>query len=358
MKIVLLSLKGLGDTLIQIPLIRAIKAARPDAQMTILVPDRSCAELFSACPYMRPVVVPFRKPGLKLAVDIFKLLLFLRSEKFDIALTTFPSNRVWYNLLAFWTGAPKRITHSYGYAAARTFSFLQNCRVPAGRAKHSVEHNLDLLGPLGMARPERPDMTPWLSPEDEGYADNFLKENGLGAGARIAGIQAAINPDRMYKAWGPENMAVFAALMDWLKETAGVTPLLFAGPDEEKSAALILGMSKYRHLAAPRAGVNKIGALMKRCELFINTDSGLGHLAAAVGTPTVTAFGPSNPALSAPYGGKGIVINPGLACAPCYSYPYSSVRPQAGCAKRECLRLIDLEKIKDAAAGQLGLPLP
>ena len=60
-----------------------------------------------------------------------------------------------------------------------------------------------------------------------------------------------------------------------------------------------------------------IAALIKRCSIFINTDSGLGHIAASLNVPTFTIFGPANPLWTRPYNKKAVVIRKGLPCQPC-----------------------------------------
>ncbi|MCM2266171.1 MAG: glycosyltransferase family 9 protein [Elusimicrobiales bacterium] len=353
MKILILSLKGLGDTLMMIPLLRAINRALPAARLTVLVPDSACEDALRNCPFVRAVKVGFRHPRPALLPETLKLLFFLRREKFDASITTFPSNKLWYNLLARWTGAPRRITHSYAHAPLATLAALQNLRIPAEPHKHEVEHNMDLLAGLALD-PEAPrDLAPWLTAEDEAFAEAFIRENGLG-GARLAGLHPAVNPAQIYKAWAPSVLKTLAALADWLCADRGLKVIVFCGPDEKEAAAAVLANAAQRPALCAGASVTQAAALIKRCSLFVNTDSGLGHLAAAVGVPSVTVFGPSNPAMTAPYGRRNAVVGPKLPCAPCYDYPYASTRMRLKCGGRECLHDIDLARLKAAAASLTG----
>lgn len=348
MKILVISLKGLGDTLMAVPLLRAINRARPEARLTVLVPDRTCEELLKNCPFVRTVRVGFRRPGPGLIPQTLKLLWLLRSEKFDAAITTFPSNRPWYNLLARWTGSPLRVTHAYAHAPLATLAFLQNRRVPAAPPKHELEHNMDLLAGLGLDPAAAKDISLWPSPEDEVFADNFLKDKGL-AGERVIALHPAVNPLQIYKAWAPETLKTLAEFADWAAGEFRAKVLVFCGPDEKDAAAALLANARVQHQVCGGASVNQAAALIKRCALFVNTDSGLGHLAAAAGVPSVTVFGPANPGMTAPYGSRALVVAPALPCAPCYDYPYGSTRPRIKCGGRECLRSIDLPRLKAAA---------
>ncbi len=348
MKILVLSLKGLGDTLMALPLLRALAAARPEARLTMLVPDSACEELLRGLPHVTALRVGFRRPGPGLILQVLRLLWRLRAERFDASVTTFPSNRPWYNLLARWAGAPLRVTHDYEHGRLTTLAFLQNRRVPSAPPKHEVEHNLDLLAPLGAPAPAAPEPVYEPAPEDRSFAETFFASNGL-AGAKVLGLHPAIAPGQVYKAWSPAALKMLASFSDWAADGLGLKVLVFCGPDEKEAAAALLACAARRHLLFEGGTLGRTAALIARCSLFVNTDSGLGHLAAAVGVPTVTIFGPANPAMTRPYGARSHVVAPALPCAPCYDYPYASTRPRVKCGGSECLRDINLPGLKSAA---------
>lgn len=348
MKILVLSLKGLGDTLMALPLLRAIAAARPEARITMLVPDGACEELLRGLPYVTALRVGFRRPGPALIGQVLRLLWRLRAERYDASVTTFPSNRPWYNLLARWAGAPLRVTHDYGHRRLAALAFLQNRRVPSAPPKHEVEHNLDLLAPLGAPPPAAPDLSYEPAGADKSFAESFFASKGL-AGAKVLGLHPAVDPAQVYKAWSPAAVKTLAAFADWADAELGLKVLVFCGPDEKEAAEALVSGAARRHLLFEGGTLGRTAALIARCSLFVNTDSGLGHLAAAVGVPTVTLFGPANPAMTRPYGARGHVLAPALPCAPCYDYPYASIRPRVKCGGTDCLRDIDLPGLKSAA---------
>ncbi len=356
MKILLISIKGLGDTVYLIPAIRAIKRRFPDASMTIVVRDAKGAELFRNCPWVKPVLINYRKTGPADLLGHLRAVLALRAERFDFSITSFPSNRLVYNLFAFLAGAGKRITHSYDFAAWRTLPFLQDCRVRSERRRHAVDKNMDLLAGLGLdpAAEER-DMSPWLSAADEAAAGAFLAAGDFGgASGPLVGVHPSISRAQVYKNWDRGNIKVFAGLLDWLRYEYDARTLVFAGPDEEEAASEIISLARAPQVKVPDADINTVAAILKRCSLFINTDSGLGPLAAAVGTPCVTALGPTDPVVTAPYGPRNATVTSGLACAPCYMYPYSSTSPRLACRAPACMGVIDPEKFKSAVRERLG----
>ncbi len=356
MKILLISLKGLGDTVYMIPMIRRLREEYGGEPMTLVVRDRKCVELFANCPYIRPVLIDYKKTDPASLYGHLKTILALRREEFDVSLTSYPANRLVYNLFAFFAGAKKRITHHYDFAAWRTLPFLQNFRIDSDRDKHQVEKNLDLLSCLGPDQTTgKPDMSLWLAAPDEEYARTFLRDRGIDAGTDLViGVHPSISKAQVYKNWAPENINVFAELIDWLAAEYKAKVLVFSGPDEKEAADRIIALAKSGPIQVARAETNKIATMLKSCRLFINTDGGLGPLAAAAGTATITVLGPTSPAVTAPYGGGNTAITLGLACAPCYMYPYESTSPKIKCTAPACMGIIDINKLKKAARDHLG----
>ncbi|MBI4351433.1 MAG: glycosyltransferase family 9 protein [Elusimicrobia bacterium] len=356
MKILLISLKGLGDTVYMIPLIRRLREKYGEEPMTLVVRDRKCVELFANCPYIRPVLIQYAKTDPASLYGHLKTLLALRRESYDASITSYPSNRLVYNLFAFCAGAKKRISHYYDFARWRTLPFLQDCRVDSDRKKHQVEKNLDLLSCLGLdPAAGKPDMSLWLSAPDEEYALSFLREKGIDPKTDlVVGVHPSISKAQVYKNWDAGNINVFAELIDWLSSEYGAKVLVFAGPDEKDAADKVLDLAKSGPVRLAGAETNKIAALLKNCRLFINTDGGLGPLAAAAGAPAITVLGPTSPAVTAPYGEKNTAITLGLACAPCYMYPYESTAPRIKCEAPACMGLIDINKLKEAVRKYLG----
>ena len=95
--------------------------------------------------------------------------------------------------------------------------------------------------------------------------------------------------------------------------------------------------------------LRELACLYRQAALVITTDSGPMHLAAAVGTPIVALFGPTDPLRTGPYGPGHRVIRRELACMPCF---------QKRCETKQCMREIDVEEVltatKEILAGIVG----
>jgi ADP-heptose:LPS heptosyltransferase len=94
------------------------------------------------------------------------------------------------------------------------------------------------------------------------------------------------------------------------------------GRTEAGVAADIVGVPARARMIRLDGPLGEAAALMERAELYVGTDSGLAHLAAAVGTPAVTIFAPADPDRVCPYGYRDLVVQPPPPCGPCFLYPW------------------------------------
>jgi ADP-heptose:LPS heptosyltransferase len=98
---------------------------------------------------------------------------------------------------------------------------------------------------------------------------------------------------------------------------------------------------------AGKTDLAQLAELYRRCALLITNDSGPMHIAAAVGTPVVAIFGPTDPALTGPYGKQHVVLRAGIPCSPCLK-PYCTHTP-----RMECMSLVSVEQVLEAVKGYI-----
>ena len=103
-------------------------------------------------------------------------------------------------------------------------------------------------------------------------------------------------------------------------------------------------------LAGPLAAA---GVLLKQADIYVGTDSGLAHLAAAVGTRAVTLFAPADPDRVAPFGNRDLVIQPPCACSPCFLYPWEATKPAMRCSPPYCIGMITAEKVAERVMAEM-----
>lgn len=264
-----------------------------------------------------------------------KLVATLRARAFDVVLDARMDVR--NDLLLATIGARRRV----GYAAGGGDVLLSDALPAPGDGSHKIADWLGLLGALGMTAGG--DATPRLalSEAERTAAGATLRRLGITPGATIVGIHpgARIATRR----WPLERFAVVAR---HVKEVHGATVLLFEEPDGYGSAMVGEGG------AVPvRGTLRELMALIARCNLVICNDSAPMHIAAALGVPTVSLFGPQRADWYGPAGeGHMVVQLADVPCRPCFdSCIFSEPFCLTGVTAEAVIRAVDL----NLGAGQI-----
>jgi heptosyltransferase-2 len=213
-------------------------------------------------------------------------------------------------------------------------------RVPLPEPRrHQVDEYRLLVEALGMPAPV---LEPRLRPPCEPALD--AEAEALLAGA-VPGEPAPIGL-HLGAAGGPAKrwaVASWAELADRLAGT-GLAPVLLGGPGDTAAADAVLRL-------AARAPASLVGRdrpallphLLRRLRCLVSADTGVAHLGAALGIPTVTLFGPTDPRLSAPRSSRAHVVAPGAPCAPCFLAECPIEHP--------CMRAITAEDVATRVRG-------
>ena len=322
-KVLILSVSGIGNTILQSPMINAI--LKRDFTTDILFKNKALESVFE---YDKRINKKYIIP--KTNKEKLKLIKELRKNRYDYTIACFPSNKSEFNLLPFLIMAKKRIIHSYNIDKLKTLSFLSNIKIKADKNLHDVDQNLNLLKLLNIdPEKEGKELIFNLGKDDEKYAEEFLKKNRLN---KPIGIHPGCDKNQKYRRWPKEY---FVELINRLTKNNNI--LLFAGPDEIEEVTWIYNNSsnKNKIFLIKEKNLNYVGALIKRCKLLISSDSGLGHIAAALKVHAFAIFGPAMASRTRPYGKYGHYISLGLP--PTLKYPFYSTSSKVKDEKQESL---------------------
>jgi ADP-heptose:LPS heptosyltransferase len=336
---------GIGNTLMALPLLHQLRRAFNDARIVVLARLRVTGEVVQRSGFADEV----RVTGPKLA-SIARHTLRLRCEKLDAYIVPFPSNRWQYTLLAALSGAGVKLMHGYEVGRVRALHLLPGItRVKAERGIHDVLQNLSLLRVFGI-EPDLSDPPRFpLSDSDRQGARQTLTRLGLPPATRPIIIHAGCRQTVLAaaKRWPAEK---YGRLIAALEERFGRRVVLVEGPEEAGVADEIRPhCGTARLFVLPLRGpLAEAAALLEQSMLYVGSDSGLAHLAAAVGTTPVTLFAPADPDRCSPFGFRHLVIQPrGKTCAPCFDYPLDSPKPRIRCREPMCIREIAVEDVLD-----------
>jgi ADP-heptose:LPS heptosyltransferase len=234
---------------------------------------------------------------LKSPGGVWRLRRLLRRLRFDVAIEAQGLTKA--AILAWLSGAPRRI--GFGRPWGRELSRWFNTETVDTPGPHIVQRNLQLLGPLGILSPEARFSVP-EHPQDRQAAAEIIARAGLERGFAVMNTGAGW-PSKL---WPADRFAAVAAHLgiDWNLPTL----VLWAGEEErEIGQRLVAGAQRHAQLAPPTT-LTQVAALARQAKLFISSDTGPLHLAAAVGTRCVGLFGPWPRDVHGPYGPGNIAL--------------------------------------------------
>lgn len=327
----------LGDLLHAVPALRALRNRFTEAEITLIgLPwARSFASRFGH--YIDRFLEFPGYPGIAEAeYDAERTQDFLRDQRhygFDLAIQMHGSG---FTSNSFARGLGAKV--DAGFYDHRNPDLLSvNAAYPDRLSE--IERNLELVRLLGCAPDSRELEFPIFS-EDAREADDLLSAP---LHRPLFGIHTSSRaPSRR---WPPER---FAHLADEIKEYTGGTVLLTGGPDDVDDTRHVRSLMTQPAIdLAGRTSLGGLAALISRLDLFLSNDTGPAHIARALGTPSVTVFGPADPVRWAARGqGRHRIVREAVHCSPCLHWDCP--------IDHRCVRWIPVSRVLDEVMELLG----
>ncbi len=341
MRILVVRLSSLGDVVHAVPAVAGLRRTFPDARIDWLVDDRyrELVDLVAAVDRRIGVPRTRRLAGLP------RLVRRLREARYDVTLDL--QGLLKSALLARSAGARRLIGLEPAHLRERPAGWLYSETPRLGDPVHVIERNLALVACLGVrARPVEFPLA------DRSSAVVREARDALGAdGARPF---ALVNPGAAWasKRWPP---ARFGALARGLASARGLRSVVLWGPGERALAERVVDAAAGAAAPAPATTVGRLVALARAAAVVVSGDTGPLHVAAAVGTPTVGIYGPSDPRRNGPWSPRDVVVSPRQACRCRLRRAGSTGVVVRRCAEeRHCLASIPVEDVAGAVARRLA----
>ena len=298
-----------GDAVMTMPALEAVRSNFPDGHITVL-----------ARPWVIPLlenhpavdrVIPYKRGnGFKEDfLEIIHVVRQIRAETFDVAILF--QNAFEAALLAFLGGVKNRVGYTTdGRGILLSHGIRRRKDIMEG---HQVEYYLAILSGMGWEAKSK-DPVLFVDPEGVESMNAMLLNNGIDKGDFVV----ALSPGAIYgpaKRWPVER---FAQIGDWAVQKWGAKVLIL-GSESEKDIGMEVS-NAMRHSALDLSGATSLAgamALIKRCGFFVTNDSGLMHVAAALGVTLVAIFGSTDPIATGPRGPKARIVQHETECAPC-----------------------------------------
>jgi lipopolysaccharide heptosyltransferase I len=327
-RILIIKPSAIGDVVHALPVLNLLRRRWPAAHLSWLVTP-ACAGLLERHPQLDEVVRferrefgrGWRNP--RVAWDLMRFMLGLARRRFDLVVDLQGLFR------SGWLAAATRAPLRAGFAKAREGAWLfYTHRVPTGPPEqHAIERYLTLAQAVGCER----------APVEFHFAVDDSDRSAVAA--LTPGRYAVLLPGANWvtKQWPVER---FAALVGPLRRRMGLECVVAGGPETKALAARIPGAVDL----AGRTNLRQLVALLERAALVVANDTGPMHIAAALGRPLVTPFGPTNPVRTGPYRRLDSVVRLDIPCSPCYS---------RRCSHVSCLEWIGIDPVVDLAGRQM-----
>jgi len=286
-------LTALGDILHTIPAVAALHAAHKSSRIDWVV-ERKWAPVLEGSPAIHDVI-PFDRRSVLGLVDCVQRL---RKNNYSCAIDF--QGLYKSSLIAMLSGAPRRIGFERGWAREGGAALLYTERVtPAGR--HVAELNYSLAEQAGASRPTTPEY-PIRVPAG-GTASIRARLSVLGIKEYIV-----IGPGGSWRAkcWPPERYGGFCREFEKRNELRIV---VVHGPGEESLAEQVCAAAAPAHPVAVRTTIEELMGLLAHARCVVAADSGPLHLAAALGTPVVGLYGPTDPARNGPFVPGAVILS-------------------------------------------------
>lgn len=283
-------LSAIGDCVLTMPLACALRDAFPNAWIGWLV-EKTASPLLQGHPALDEVIIA-PKHVLQKPRELWKLWGQLKALRVDITLD--PQGLLKSSTLAWLTGAKRRI--GFTPPVGREGSAWLNNELVTSRCSHVVDRYRELLGSLGVEpgtvrfdvpRPVQNmrSMAAWLASQHMDRKPFAVLNPGAGWDSKL---------------WPAERYAEVSRYLEAENDLRSV--VVWAGERERDWARLIVEKSAGAAVMAPNTSLPDLAALLRRSTIYVGSDSGPTHLAAAVGCPCIGIYGPTNPAECGPYG--------------------------------------------------------
>ena len=296
----------LGDVVLSLPALAAIRKRFPKARITVAVgkPGADVVALSGSADETFVVDrVGLRDGFMPVSVfRVFKIVKDVRQKRFDFVIDLHSLSET--NLLGFFSGAPHRL---FSRRPGRSLDYLANFKPSPPietdhRKRHLIDRYLDVLQPLEVENADRlPKLKVRLS--DSVEVERQLVKAKADAGAPLVGLfPGAGHPSRRWP------LAQFASLADFLIRNDQLKVLVFVGPEERPFIKDIRQQFPSSVVILDQLSIPQLAAAQARLAAFVSNDTGPMHLASAVGTPVVLLLDKRAPESYLPQGERHKVI--------------------------------------------------
>ncbi len=309
-RILLIQLSAIGDTILTIPTIRAIRGRFPNAHLAMVASSINLQYL-EGCPYIDQHIPCRLEELVKSPRNLIRFIVDLRRQKFDCVVDFEHWARL-SALIAYGSGASRRI----GFRSKdqhRHYLFTDVVEHTPGQ--HEVVNFLKIARLLGCPIREA-GLEIWLKKGDRDWAKEFFDEMGIDLNRPVIAIHPEAGRRGEPRRRFPQDR--FVSVANALVERYNAQIILTGAPSEVELSQEIASQTRSSCVvAAGKTHINQLAALFTNADFVICGNCGPMHLAAAAGTPVIALHGPTNPSQWRPWGNGHTILHVDVPCSPC-----------------------------------------
>lgn len=314
-RILIVKLGSIGDIVHTLPVLRTLRARFPKAFIAWAVEEKLADLLYENADLDEIIIISTKRWRKNLSFstlsEVMETVRNLRERSFDLVFDF--QGLIKSGVVSFLTGAKDRAGFSRKDCREKANALFTNRKArPFIQTGHVVDKNLSLLKKLRIDK-FATEFSLKSSPEAKASISSFCDSNSDFFQKPIA----AINPGVGFptKQWALDR---FAKIADRVFRELNLNILLTWGPGEKEKVEEIASQMEENSLIAPPTTILESIALYQKLDLFIGGDTGPLHICAALGVPTVSIFGPTDPARNGAYGSGHTTAFKKLSCSFCY----------------------------------------
>ncbi len=334
-RILVIKTVALGDLILLLPALKALKETFPQARLALLTTPR-VKEVVEGQGFIDEIIY-FEPTKLGSLKNIFRKL---REKKFNLVVEAEHYYR-FTTIISYLIGASWRVGFSLPGQGRKG---LFNIRVPYRVDLHEVENFYQLAIAVGAKRKREIKLEPIaVSQYDQEKVRDFLKQEGIRRTDKLIILHPSTSPRAASRRWESEKWAELAEIL----RAKGFRLIISGSSAEDEAVKEVVAKLNFNPVvSAGKLNLKQFAVLLKRAVLFIGVDTGALHLAAAEGTPVLGLYGPNTPLKWGPYGVRSKTIYHPLDCSPCIRQYQGIVY---SCGQNLCVQKITVEEVFQTA---------
>lgn len=315
-KVLIFGYTGLGNFVLYTPAIKTIRKYLQNAKFTLLHGnDTGCQEVLSGSGLIDNYLVIDRNAN---PLKKLRVIEQVRKDEYDLIISDFHNDKIFLALLLVFSGAKYRLGHISSPGWKGKWDCIYNIPVKMKEEQHEIDRYLELAYALKINENDI-DRKPffYLGKKDIQFALSFMKSNRIDIEKNlIISVQMGTSPNMRWKQWGLKK---YRELCDRILELPNTVVIFHGSYSERDMIEEVARQMKYKPIVmAGRTTIKQAAAIIKYSNNLICNDSGLGKISIALGTTTITIWGPSDYPRAKAWEKGHYDIRRDLECSPCF----------------------------------------